>query len=120
MRPQPLPPDELAAFWAIGCPLEANFVDDAELVRAGAEGRVQYASFYSVMGTAETGWCRSALEPGEDRAGYAIVPRGELAEDWEYDQFRDDRDVDGCCGRRSGPASTRLSGGRSVPPQQRS
>ncbi len=85
--------EEVDAFWAIGCSLEAVFVPRAELVRAFDEHRVQQASSWSSMGTAETGWTRPTQLPGQLR-DCAVVPPGRVGEAWPWDEMLDDRDVD--------------------------
>lgn len=92
--PLQLTADELAAFWAIDCAVEALFVPDDELARAAAEGRVQHAFSTSSMGTAETFWAPGAPRPGEPRDAYAVVPPGRQAEAWDYERWADDRDSD--------------------------
>jgi hypothetical protein len=89
----PLAPDELAGFWALGIPLEASWVGAEELARAVAESRVQEVSSYSSMGTAETGWTRRCSNPAEG----AVVPPGHTAEETDYDDLADDRDVTYVC-----------------------
>lgn len=87
---------DLAAFWAIGCELEATYVPDDELARAVAAGRVQSAQSWSSMGTAETYWQRATRVPdASDRASFVVVPPGHQAADWTWEERQDDRDTDG-------------------------
>jgi len=91
-----LSPDELADFWALGIPVEASFVPEAEWQRAVVEHRVQATTCFSSMGTAETGWTR-VTSPTWQREDCAVVPPGQVAERTEWAEMQDDRDVIGVC-----------------------
>lgn len=92
----PLPADEVAAFWALGIPLEASAVTEEEWHRALGESRVQEVSSYSSMGTAETGWVRTS-NPGAPRDQCAVVPPGHVATDTAWSDLRDSRDTLDVC-----------------------
>jgi len=86
---------EVEDFWALGISIEAPAVPDDEYARALADGRVQVASFFSSMGTAETGWRKASSTERKPDLDYVVVPPGQTAFETAYEDFADDRDVDG-------------------------
>lgn len=87
---------EVKDFWALGLSLEAVVVPDDEWLEALVSSRVQYVFSDSSMGGAETGWKRATtLET--PRALSVVVPPGQTAEDWSWDELRDDRDDVAVC-----------------------
>ena len=95
-RPSPLSAEELADFWALDVPLEAEWVSDGEWRRAISESRAQAVSSYSSMGTAETGWVR-VFTPTTSKADAAVVPPGRTAQHTAPHDMADDRDSIGVC-----------------------
>lgn len=87
---------EIEGFWSLGIALEARFLNDDEWLRALASSRVQQVVSWSSMGTAETGWKRTA-DPRAPRDACGVVPPGRIAEHTEYEALADDRDVIGVC-----------------------
>jgi hypothetical protein len=96
MSKQYLSAEEIADFWALDLAIEATYVPEDEWIRALGEKRVQETSMYSSMGTAETGWSH-ASSPTTSRERCAVVPPGQIAEDTEYQDLQDDRDVIRVC-----------------------
>lgn len=87
---------EVKDFWALGLSLEATVVPDDEWLEALVSSRVQYVFSNSSMGSAETGWKRATtLET--PRSLSVVVPPGQIAEDWSWDELRDDRDDVAVC-----------------------
>lgn len=87
---------EVQDFWALGLSLEAVYLPDDEWLEALVSSRVQLALSNSAMGSAETGWkCTQALDA--PRTLCAVVPPGQRAEDWPWEQLRDDRDDVAVC-----------------------
>ena len=97
-KPRPrveLTASELEDFWAMNIAVGGAYMPEAELRRVYVEGRIQQASFSSSMGTAETYWCLASDEQLRWRDDYLVVPPGQRAFETPYEDWADDRDVDG-------------------------